>query len=365
MGARGDAHTRHVPVMLERTVEVLAPALTAQSLTAPAGRAAGARAPLFVDGTLGMGGHTEAILKACPGAVAIGIDRDREALALASERLAGFGPRFRAVHAVYDEIPDVLEELDLGPAQAILLDLGVSSLQLDEADRGFAYAQDAPLDMRMDPTQGPTAADVLNDYAAPDLARILSTYGEERFARSIAKAVVRERETQPFTTSAQLVELLKRVVPAASQRSGGHPAKRTFQALRIEVNAELDALEAALPNAVDSLAVGGRVAVLSYHSLEDRMVKRVLSTASRSSAPPGLPVELAEHAPYLRLLARGGEVPGDEEIAVNPRAASARLRAAERLRDGSISGHQHTRTTQHGSGSRSRGGSRGTKGHPR
>ncbi|MDO5711290.1 MAG: 16S rRNA (cytosine(1402)-N(4))-methyltransferase RsmH [Micrococcales bacterium] len=360
MGAGGDAHARHVPVMLRRIVEVLAPALQGGDAN---GAQAGEHSPVLVDGTLGMGGHTEAILQASPRAIAIGIDRDRQALAMASQRLARFGPRFRAVHAVYDEIPDVLEELGIESAQAILLDLGVSSLQLDEADRGFAYAQDAPLDMRMDPTQGPTAADVLNSYPADALARVLSGYGEERFARPIAKAIVRARETRPFTTSAQLVELLKRVVPGASQRSGGHPAKRTFQALRIEVNAELDALAAALPNAVDSLAVGGRVAVLSYHSLEDRMVKRVLSSASRSSAPPGLPVELAEHAPYLRLLARGGEVPPDEEIRSNPRAASARLRAAQRLRQGSIGGagpHRGGRTASAAARVR-----RGTKGHHR
>ncbi len=330
--AAGDAHLRHVPVMLDRVVELLAPALQARE----GSEGAIEHAPVFIDATLGMGGHTEAILRAAPAAVAIGVDRDRQALALASERLAGFGARFRAVHAVYDEIPQVLAELGIAAAHAVLLDLGVSSLQLDEASRGFAYAQDAPLDMRMDPTQGPTAADVLNTYEARDLARILSAYGEERFARSIAAAVVRERAARPFETSAQLVDLLRRVVPAASQRSGGHPAKRTFQALRIEVNGELDALEAALPNAVDSLAVGGRVAVLTYHSLEDRMVKRVFAMASRSSAPPDLPIELAEHAPRLRLLARGGEVPGGEEIQVNPRAASARLRAAERIREGSI-----------------------------
>lgn len=323
-GAARPTRERHVPVMLTRIVEVLAPALTST----------GGDRRVFVDGTLGMGGHTEAILAACPDALAVGIDRDPQALALAGERLAGFGERFVPVRAVYDEIGDVLAELDLPAADAVLLDLGVSSLQLDEADRGFAYAQDAPLDMRMDPDLPRSAADVLNTYEAPQLARVLSEYGEERFARKIAAAVVRERAQAPFTTSGRLVELLRRTVPAASQRSGGHPAKRTFQALRIEVNEELAALSRALPAALDSLALRGRVAVLSYHSLEDRMVKRALAAGSRSDAPPGLPVELAEHAPYLRLLGRGGEVPTPEEVAENPRAASARLRVAERVRSG-------------------------------
>ena len=213
-----------------------------------------------------------------------------------------------------------------------LYDLGVSSLQLDEADRGFAYAQDAPLDMRMDQTTGITAADVLNTYDAGDLERILREYGEERFARKIAAAVVRERQREPFTRSARLVDLLKKAVPAASQKSGGHPGKRTFQALRIEVNAELSVWARALPRAIDLLGVGGRIAVLSYHSLEDRITKRVLAEGARSRAPEGLPVELPEHAAYLRLLTRGAEEASPQEQADNPRSASARLRAAERTR---------------------------------
>ncbi|GAB96307.1 16S rRNA (cytosine1402-N4)-methyltransferase [Kineosphaera limosa] len=330
---------RHVPVMLERIVEVLSPALAPggpQPEGAPTDSTdeSSGHTPVYVDGTLGMGGHTEAILSACPQAIAVGIDRDPQALRFASARLARFGDRFRPVQAVYDEIGDVLADLGLPGADAVLLDLGVSSLQLDEADRGFAYAQDAPLDMRMDPELPLTAADVLNTYEAPELARVLHEYGEERFARKIAGAVVRDRAQEPFTTSARLVELLRRAIPAASQRSGGHPAKRTFQALRIEVNGELAALASALPATLDSLRLGGRVAVLSYHSLEDRMVKRALAAASRGSAPPGLPVELAEHAPYLRLLGRGGEVPTAAEVEVNPRAASARLRVAMRIRAG-------------------------------
>ena len=310
---------RHEPVLRDRVVELLEPALTEPG-------------SVCVDGTLGMGGHTEGILERCPEAHVVGIDRDQEALDLAGRRLAPYAGRLTVVHAVYDEFAAVVESLGLATVDAALFDLGVSSLQLDEAERGFAYRVDAPLDMRMDQSSGVTAADVLNTYDVGELTRILRDYGEERFARSIARAVVRERETEPFRTSARLVELLRSVIPAASQRSSGHPAKRTFQALRIEVNRELAAWETALPAALEALAVGGRVAVLSYHSLEDRITKRVLTAGARSSAPPGFPVELPEHAAYLRLLTRGAEEPSPAEVAVNPRAASARLRAAERVR---------------------------------
>ncbi|HET8768901.1 MAG TPA: 16S rRNA (cytosine(1402)-N(4))-methyltransferase RsmH [Pedococcus sp.] len=319
MNARGAAADRHVPVLRDRIVELLAPALQEPGA-------------VYVDGTLGMGGHAEAILQHCPQARVVGIDRDTEALELAAERLAPYADRTTFVHAVYDDVDTALRDLGIDEARAMLFDLGVSSLQLDEADRGFAYAQDAPLDMRMDQTTGITAADVLNTYDAADLERVLREYGEERFARKIAAAVVREREAQPFDRSARLVELLKKVVPAASQKSGGHPGKRTFQALRIEVNAELSVWARALPRAIDALAVGGRIAVLSYHSLEDRITKRVLAEGARSSAPAGLPVELPEHAAYLRLLTRGAEEASAQEQADNPRSASVRLRAAERTR---------------------------------
>lgn len=319
MNARGTAEDRHVPVLRDRILELLAPALEQPG-------------SVMVDATLGMGGHSESVLEHCPNARVLGIDRDREALTLAGERLARFGDRFTPIHAVYDELPQILTDQALSSVSAVLLDLGVSSLQLDEQERGFAYRHDAPLDMRMDQSSGMTAADVLNTYSLTDLVRILHDYGEERFAKRVATAVVRERGREPFTSSARLVELLRSVIPAASQKSGGHPGKRTFQALRIEVNAELQALEAVLPAAVDTLAVGGRIAVLSYHSLEDRLSKRVLTAGSRSSTPVGLPVELPEHAAYLRLLTRGAEEPSTEEISANPRAASARLRAAERVR---------------------------------
>ncbi|QQY25832.1 16S rRNA (cytosine(1402)-N(4))-methyltransferase RsmH [Dermacoccus nishinomiyaensis] len=314
--SRGLAADRHVPVMLTEILDALAPSLERSGA-------------LYVDATLGMGGHTEAVLERFGEARAIGIDRDTEALRLAGERLARFGDRFEGVHAVNTEVADVLPR----PADAMLFDLGVSSLQLDELDRGFSYRADAPLDMRMDQTSdGPTAADVLNTASQDELERILKTYGEERFARKIAHAVVKEREKQPWTTSGRLVEMLRSVIPLASQRQSGHPAKRTFQALRIEVNDELRGWEQAVRSALDSLAVGGRLAVLSFHSLEDRITKRAFATASASTAPPGLPVELPEHRPEFALVTRGAAVPSEDELARNPRSASVRLRVIERTR---------------------------------
>ncbi|NDL59201.1 16S rRNA (cytosine(1402)-N(4))-methyltransferase RsmH [Phytoactinopolyspora mesophila] len=317
----GSPDAAHVPVMLPRITELLAPAVQQPG-------------SVVVDATLGLGGHAEALLEACPEARLIGVDRDQQALRRAGRRLARFGARFTPVHAVYDELTDVLADQGVGQVQGVLFDLGVSSLQLDEAERGFAYAHDAPLDMRMDQhSQGPTAADVLNTYSAGDLTRILREYGEERFASRIARAVVRARQERPFSDSGRLVQLLRDVIPAPSRRTGGHPAKRTFQALRIEVNAELDSLRRAIPAALGALAVGGRAVVLSYHSLEDRIVKRAFAAGASSTAPPGLPVELPEHRPELRLLIRA-EAPAESEIDANPRAASARLRAVERIREG-------------------------------
>ena len=313
------AADRHVPVLLQRCVDLLAPALTREGA-------------VVVDATLGLGGHAEALLERCPTALLVGIDRDTQALRLAGDRLEPHRDRVRLAHAMYDELPDVLADLGIDAVDGVLFDLGVSSLQLDEAERGFAYSVDAPLDMRMDVGTGPTAAQVLNTYDTDELTRVLRDYGEERFARRIAEAVVRERARQPFDTSARLVDLVRACVPAATRRTGGHPAKRTFQALRIEVNGELDGLSRAVPAAIDALAVGGRIAVLAYHSLEDRIVKQSLAAGTRSTTPPGLPVELPGHDPYLRLLTRGAEGPTAAEESANPRAASARLRAAERVR---------------------------------
>ena len=312
------ARPAHIPVLLDRTLDLLRPALAD-------------RPAVVVDGTLGLGGHSEALLNAFPEVTLVGIDRDPRALELAGARLAAFGERAKLVHAVYDELPRALDGLGIDRIDGVLFDLGVSSMQLDEADRGFAYAKDAPLDMRMDPTSGLTAADVLNEYAPGDLVRILRDYGEERFAKRIVSAIVRERTKEPFSTSARLVQLLYDSVPAATRRTGGHPAKRTFQALRIEVNGELEVWRRALPNALDALAPEGRVVVLSYHSLEDKITKRELVARSTSRTPPGLPVELPGHGPEFRLITRGSEPATEEEIAQNPRAASVRLRAAERI----------------------------------
>jgi 16S rRNA (cytosine1402-N4)-methyltransferase len=311
---------RHRPVMLQRCLELLGPALRGPDAVA-------------VDCTLGLGGHSEALLAAFPGLRLIALDRDRQALRLAGERLAPYSDRATLVHAVYDELPDVLDRLGTPRVAGVLFDLGVSSLQLDEAERGFAYAQDAPLDMRMDQSTGPSAADVLNTYPPGQLVRVLRTYGEERFARRIVEAVVAERARTPLTSTARLVTLIREALPQAAKRTGGNPAKRTFQALRIEVNGELPVLERALPAAVAALAVGGRIAVLSYHSLEDRLTKRVLAEGAGSTAPHGLPVVPEQYQPRLRLLTRGAEQAGPEETAANKRAVPARLRAAERVRE--------------------------------
>jgi 16S rRNA (cytosine1402-N4)-methyltransferase len=319
----------HVPVLLDRVLALLRPALEPRP-------GSGRDDTVLVDATLGLGGHAEAVLRHCPRARLIGIDRDVHALERTRERLAPYGERVSLVHAVYDEIADVLAERGLPFVDGVLFDLGVSSMQLDLRERGFAYAEDAPLDMRMDDTAGRTAADVLNGYPVHELARILRDYGEERFARRIAEGVVREREREPFTGSARLVELLYRVIPAPARRTGGHPAKRTFQALRIEVNDELGVLRRALPAALEAIGVGGRVVVMSYHSLEDRITKQVLARATRSDVPPDLPFVPEGSEPRLRLLTRGAERAGADEIEQNPRAASVRLRAAERVREGAV-----------------------------
>ncbi|MCM1970059.1 16S rRNA (cytosine(1402)-N(4))-methyltransferase RsmH [Streptomyces sp. G1] len=306
--------------MLQRCLDLLAPALERPGA-------------VVVDCTLGLGGHSEALLTRFPEAHLIGLDRDKEALRLSGERLAPFGDRVTLVHAIYADLADVLDGLRIPTVQGILFDLGVSSMQLDEADRGFAYAQDAPLDMRMDQTTGISAAEVLNTYAPGELVRILRQYGEEKQAKRIVSAVVRERDKDPFTNSARLVELIRDSLPQAAKRTGGNPAKRTFQALRIEVNGELSGLERAIPAAVDRIAVGGRIVVLSYQSLEDRLVKQVFAAGATSTAPPGLPVVPEKYQPKLKLLTRGAELPTEEEIAENRRAAPARCRGVERIRE--------------------------------
>jgi 16S rRNA (cytosine1402-N4)-methyltransferase len=308
----------HVPVFLERSLDLLAPAISHDGA-------------VVVDATLGMAGHAEAILERFPGVTLVGIDRDTEALAIARDRLAPHAARIHLVHAVYDEVARVIADLELTTVAGMFFDLGVSSLQLDRVERGFSYSKDAPLDMRMDATTERTAASILATYSESELRRIFYDLGDEKLAPRFASRIVQRREERPLTTSAELVELISAATPAAAQRAG-HPAKRVFQALRIEVNQELEVLARAIPAALDALAVDGRIVVLSYQSLEDRLVKRELQARAASTAPAGLPVELPEHRPEFRLLVRGAEVASDAERESNPRSASVRLRAAQRLR---------------------------------
>jgi 16S rRNA (cytosine1402-N4)-methyltransferase len=315
----------HVPVLLERCVELLAPALTRDG-----DDGSGA---VMIDATLGAGGHSERFLEQFPGLRVIGLDRDPSAHEIAGARLARFGDRFTPVRTRYDGIADALAECGLEPTRSVagvLFDLGVSSMQLDRPERGFSYSADAPLDMRMDPDLPLSAADVLNTYDKRELTRILREYGEEKFASRIAGEIVRRRATTPFATTGQLVELLYDTIPAPARRTGGHPGKRTFQALRVEVNAELDSLRAALPAALAATRIGGRVVVMAYQSLEDRIVKSVFAEATASRTPPGLPIELPGHEPEFRAVTRGAERADDDEIARNPRSAAVRLRAVER-----------------------------------
>lgn len=324
----------HIPVMRDRMVELVARGI--HSDNAPA-------TPIIVDGTLGAGGHTEAFLSSFDDAIVIGLDRDPNALEEATARLQPFGDRFVAYRTRFDGITEAIEDLialDRIPSDvkrtgisAFFFDLGVSSMQLDQADRGFAYRVDAPLDMRMDPRLPLTAAEILNRYSHGDLARILKTYGDERFAGKIASAVLRERDKEPFTTSARLVELLYATIPAAARRTGGHPAKRTFQALRIEVNAELEALENALPLAAAWTHVGGVNVYMSYQSLEDKIVKKTFTQLSTSQTPAGLPMELPGTEPEFEMITRRAEKATDAEIEENSRAAPVRVRAARRVSD--------------------------------
>jgi 16S rRNA (cytosine1402-N4)-methyltransferase len=315
---------------------------------------------VHVDFTLGLGGHAEAVLERFPDVVFIGLDRDQEALAHSRHRLTRFAGRTHLVHAVYDELPAVLADLGYRTFHSGLFDLGVSSLQLDEADRGFAYSQDAPLDMRMDQSQGATAEEIVNGYEPGALVRVLRVYGEEKFAPRVVSAIVRERAKARITSTARLAELVRDAIPAAARRTGGNPAKRTFQALRIEVNGELAALESAVPAALDALAPKGRLVVMSYQSLEDRIVKRAIAVRARSTGPIDLPVELPGTGPTVRLLTRGSEQATEAEVAANPRAASVKLRAVARVDEhdqGSGAARERPRmSVRHGGQGRSRPG---------
>lgn len=324
MSATG-AGPGHVPVMLDEVVALLSPALQPES--------AATTQPVLVDGTLGLGGHAAALLTQCPQARLVGLDCDPDALTAASDRLQPFADRIELVRARFDEMDAVLSRLGIPRVQAVLLDLGLSSIQIDNTDRGFAYAVDAALDMRMDPDQSLTAAGVLAQYSQPELNRVLYRLGEERFAGRIAAGVVAAREEKPIQTSAELVEVILAALPARARHDpSGHPAKRTFQALRIEVNGELESLRQVLPDAVGALATDGRIAVLAYHSLEDRIVKQMLAAGARDRAPRDLPVVPAQLQPELRLLTNKPMRPTSNEKQINPRASSARLRAAARIR---------------------------------
>jgi len=304
--------------MLQRCLEILRPGITGD-------------APVVIDCTLGLGGHAEALLSEHQSLNVIGIDRDPAALALASQRLEPFSSRFIPMAATYDEIAEVLAELDLQSVQGILMDLGVSSMQLDVADRGFSYAQDAPLDMRMNQDSGETAADLIANLSEKELTRIFREYGEERFSALIAKRLVSDRTASKILTSTDLNKIVSAVVPMAPGRNNGHPAKRIYQALRIAVNEELSGLEAALPQAIEALSVGARLVVMSYHSLEDGIVKRAFQQAAVSSTPIGMPMELPGTSPKLKVITRGVERATELELSQNPRATSARLRAAQKL----------------------------------
>jgi 16S rRNA (cytosine1402-N4)-methyltransferase len=307
----------HEPVMLHRCLELLRPGIQDNSIV--------------IDATLGLGGHTEALLTTHPDLTVIGFDRDPVALELASERLSKFGSRFRGVLATYDQIESVLAELGIHSVHGVLFDLGVSSMQLDSAERGFAYAQDAPLDMRMDQSHGLSAAELLETASEEELSRFFRVYGEERFANQIARAIVRQRSVAPIQTSSELNRIVESVVPKAPGKQTGHPAKRVYQALRIAVNDELSILSSAIPQAIAALAVGGRIVVMSYHSLEDAIVKQAFQSAATSTTPIELPVELPGSGPRLRVITKGVERASEIELSQNPRAASARLRAAEKL----------------------------------
>ena len=311
--------TEHVSVMRDRCVDLLSPAIAASSN------------PVVVDATLGLGGHTEALLQRFPQLTVIGIDRDLDAIAKAIIRLAPFGDRLKTAHSSFDGIGQVVANLGVKHIDGALFDLGVSSMQLDQSERGFSYAHDAPLDMRMDRTQSLTAGEIINTYEPGQLVRILRTYGEEKFATRIVESIVKQRAIAPMNSTTQLAEMVKAAIPAATRRTGGNPAKRTFQALRIETNDELGTITRALPAALELLNVGARLVVMSFQSLEDRIVKQLFVASTTSGTPRNLPFELPEYAAKFSMITRGSETPTDAELAENSRSQSVRLRAIERV----------------------------------
>ena len=286
---------------------------------------------IYLDGTLGRGGHSLAILRRMDTGRLIGIDRDRTAIEEAGERLAAFGERVRLVHGNFRDLGDILRDLGAGGLDGMLFDLGVSSPQLDEPRRGFSYMHDAPLDMRMDAAAALDAKQVVNQWSYEELRRVLYEYGEERYAPQIARAIVRRREERCVETTGELVEIIRSAMPAQALREKQHPAKRSFQAIRIAVNGELEALPPMLAAAADGLAPGGRLAVITFHSLEDRIVKQTLRTlATGCTCPPEFPVCVCGKKPKLKLITRKPVTAGPEELERNPRARSAKLRVAER-----------------------------------
>jgi 16S rRNA (cytosine1402-N4)-methyltransferase len=309
----------HISVALDRCIALLSPAIESSSN------------PVVVDATLGMGGHTRALLVKYPQLKVIALDRDLSAIEIATTNLSDVSDRVVIVHAVYDELALVLAKLGITEVDGILFDLGVSSMQLDQAERGFAYSQDAPLDMRMDQSSGPTALDILNTYTYGELVRVIRNYGEEKFATKIADNVIKAREAGTLRTTKDLAEIVKNSIPAPARRTGGNPAKRTFQALRIEVNQELAVLERAMPQAINAIRIGGRLVVMSYQSLEDKIVKKALSEVVASHSPLGLPFDLPNSAASYKLVINGSEGATVSEIEMNARAQSMRLRALERV----------------------------------
>ena len=305
--------------MLDRCIDLLAPAINSTEN------------PVIVDATLGLGGHTEALLERFPTLKVIGIDRDADALTRATARLAPFADRLFTKHASFDSIADVVASFGYSEITGALFDLGVSSMQLDERNRGFSYSHDAPLDMRMDRTQSLTAAEIINTYEPGQLVRILRSYGEEKFAVRVVESIVKARAVAPLNSTIELAALVKNAIPAATRRTGGNPAKRTFQALRIETNDELGAITRALPSALKLLGIGGRLVVMSFQSLEDRIVKDLFVASTTSGTPRDLPFELPELAAKFSLVIKGSETPGAQELEENSRSASVRLRAIERV----------------------------------
>jgi len=309
----------HISVMRDRCIDLLTPAI---NLTPN---------PVIVDATLGLGGHSQALLERFPHLRVIGIDRDADALARATARLAPFADRLFTKHASFDSIADIVASFGYLEITGALFDLGVSSMQLDERNRGFSYSHDAPLDMRMDRTQSLTAAEIINTYEPGQLVRILRSYGEEKFAVRVVESIVKARAVAPLNSTIQLATLVKNAIPAATRRTGGNPAKRTFQALRIETNDELGAITRALPLALKLLSIGGRLVVMSFQSLEDRIVKDLFVASTTSGTPRDLPFELPQLAAKFSLVIKGSETPGAQELEENSRSASVRLRAIERV----------------------------------